>query len=199
MRIPHALVPYVALLTAVAAGLLWHMGDDHAGLGKVVESGQASVGGPFSLTDQYGHKKSDRDFAGRYLLIYFGYTNCPDVCPTTLSVIADAMDKIGNAGKAVVPIFITVDPERDTPDVLKNYLSAFGPEFIGLTGPMANIAAAAKAYHVFFKKHDAVNGIYAIDHSNVIYLMGPDGHFIANYSETLGPDELASAIEKALP
>jgi len=199
MRTPQALVPYAVLLAAVAAGLLWQMGNNRPGVGQVVETGQAAVGGPFSLTDQYGHKKTDRDFAGRYLLIYFGYTNCPDVCPTTLSVIADAMDKIGNAGKAVVPIFITVDPDRDTPDVLKNYLSSFGPQFIGLTGPMANIAAVAKSYRVTFKKHDAVNGIYTVDHSNVIYLMGPDGHFIANYDETLGPDGLAVAIEKQLP
>lgn len=199
MRTPHALIPYVALLTAVVAGALWQIGGPPAGPGSVVESGQAAVGGPFSLTDQYGHKRTEKSFAGRYMLIYFGYTNCPDVCPTTLSVIADAMDKLGNASHAVVPIFVTVDPDRDTADALKNYLSAFGPEFVGLTGPMTDIAAMAKEYHAFYKKHETVNGMYAVDHSNVIYLMAPDGHFVANYDDTLGPDGLAAAIAKQLP
>ncbi len=199
MRTPSALIPYIALLAALIAGLLWHLGNQPARFGQTVQSGAATIGGPFSLTDQYGHTRNNRDFAGRYMLVYFGYTNCPDVCPTTLSVIADAMDKLaGGVRKQVVPIFITVDPDRDTPDVLKNYLSAFGPEFVGLTGSKPSIALAAKEYHAYFKRHKPVNGIYAVDHSNVIYLMGPDGKFIANYDETLGPDGLAKALAKQI-
>jgi protein SCO1/2 len=196
MRTPAALLPYAAAIAAVLAGLLWHMGDLPMQPGRIVHTGQATIGGPFSLIDQYGHTRSDKDFAGRYMLVYFGYTNCPDVCPTTLSVIAEALKKLGKASKKIVPIFITVDPARDTPDALKTYMAAFGPEFVGLTGPDASIALAAKEYHVYYKRHKPVNGMYAVDHSNAIYLMGPDGAFVANYDETLGPDGLAKALRK---
>ena len=196
MRRPVALIPYIAMLAAFAAGILWHLGEGLPGMGQVVATGQVSIGGPFSLIDQNGHTLSDKDFSGRYMLIYFGYTNCPDVCPTTLSVMAAAMDRLGKTSKEIVPIFITVDPARDTPRVLKNYMDAFGPEFVGLTGPDASIALVAREYHVYYKKHKPVNGLYAVDHSNSIYLMGPDGNFIANYDETLGPKGLAEALRK---
>ena len=198
MRTPSALIPYIVLLAAVIAGLLWHMGNRPARFGQTVHTGQATIGGPFSLIDQDGHTRNNRDFAGRYMLIYFGYTNCPDVCPTTLSVIADAMEKLGGDARKVVPIFITVDPARDTPKALKSYMAAFGPEFIGLTGPMPSIKLVTKEYRVYFKAHKPVNGMYAVDHSNTIYLMGPDGHFIANYVETMGPDKLAAAIKSEM-
>lgn len=193
MRMPAAFIPYLVVLAAVAGGLLWHAGDLTNRQGQTVE-GTATVGGPFVLTDQYGHRRSDKDFRGRYMLVYFGYTNCPDVCPTTLSVMADAMDKLEGAARQVVPIFITVDPARDTPKVLKDYLSAFGPEFVGLTGSTSRIAAVAKEYRVYVKAHPPENGGYAVDHSNTIYMMGMDGNFIANFDETLGPDGLAKAI-----
>ncbi len=202
MKKPAAILAIVVVFTALAASLIWLVGDrigeQGPGFGHTVHTGQASIGGPFSLIDQNGQTKSDKDFAGRYMLVYFGYTNCPDVCPTTLSVIARAMDKLGAQGKQIVPIFITVDPARDTPAVLKHYLGIFGPEFAGLTGPMPSIALVAKEYHVYYKKHEPVNGMYAVDHSNVIYLMGPDGNFIADYDETLGPDGLAKALEAQL-
>lgn len=192
------LVALIIVVTGIAAGTLWYLGDHLSSeRGRVMTIGDAAIGGPFSLTDQYGHTRTDRDFAGRYMLVYFGYTNCPDICPTTLSVIADAMEKLGGAAQQVVPIFITVDPARDTPRALKNYLAAFGPEFVGLTGSQSSIAAVAKEYHVYYRAHKAAkNGSYAVDHSNVIYLMGPDGKFIANYDETLGPDGLAKAIAR---
>lgn len=198
MRTPAALIPYVVALAAVTGGLLWHAGDETGRPGQVVEGTAASLGGPFSLTDQYGRHRTDKDYRGRYMLVYFGYTNCPDVCPTTLSVVADAMDKLEGAARQVVPVFITVDPARDTQNALKDYLSAFGPEFVGLSGPDASIAAVAKEYHVFVKTHAPVNGTYAVDHSNTIYLMGPDGKFITSFDETLGPDQLAAAIMKKM-
>ena len=136
MRTPAALIPYVVLLAAVVAGLLWHMGDRPARFGQTVAYRPGRDRRAVLADRSIWPHRSDKDFAGRYMLVYFGYTNCPDVCPTTLSVIADAMDKLGGAGRKVVPIFITVDPARDTPKVLKNYLDAFGPEFVGLTGPM---------------------------------------------------------------
>lgn len=198
MRLPAAFIPYLLVLAAVAAGLLWHAGDLTGRPGQVVEGTAASIGGPFVLTDQYGRLRSDKDFRGRYMLVYFGYTDCPDVCPTTLSVMADAMDKLEGASRQVVPIFITVDPARDTPKAMKDYLSAFGPDFVGLTGPSPSIAAVAKEYRVYVKAHAPENGGYAVDHSNTIYMMGTDGQFIANFDETLGPDGLAAAIVKRM-
>jgi protein SCO1/2 len=191
-----ALVALIVLVTGIAAGTLWYVGDQIASDRVSVTSiGHARVGGPFSLTDQNGHTRTDKDFIGHYMLVYFGYTNCPDVCPTTLSVMADAMEKLGGAAHQVVPIFITVDPARDTPRVLKSYLAAFGPEFVGLTGSPSSIAAVAKEYHVYYRVQNATkSGSYAVNHSNVIYLMSPEGKFIANYDETLGPDKLAAAI-----
>lgn len=195
-----ALLVLAVLFTGIAAGTLWYLGDHSASrLGTVATIGDPAIGGPFALTDQYGRRRSDKDFAGHYMLVYFGYTNCPDICPTTLSVIADAMEKLGGAAQQVVPVFITVDPVRDTPTVLKNYLSAFGPEFVGLTGSARSIAEVAKEYHAYYRAHKpGKNGMYAVDHSNVIYLMGPQGKFIANYDETWGPDKLAAAIAKRI-
>ena len=193
-----ALVALIILVTGIAAGALWYVGDQLASDRVSVTSiGDAKIGGVFSLTDQFGHTRTDKDFIGHYMLVYFGYTNCPDICPTTLSVMADAMEKLGGAAHQVVPIFVTIDPARDTPRVLKSYLAAFGPEFVGLTGSPSSIAAVAKEYHVYYKAQKPTkNGSYAVNHSNVIYLMGPEGKFIANYDETLGPDKLAAAIAR---
>ncbi len=193
-----ALIALIILVTGVAAGTLWYVGDQFASHRiNMTSVGDTKIGGPFSLTDQNGRTRTDKDFIGHYMLVYFGYTNCPDVCPTTLSVMADAMEKLGGAAHQVVPIFVTVDPARDTPRVLKSYLAAFGPEFVGLTGSPSSIAALAKEYHVYYKVQKSTkNGSYAVDHSNVIYLMGPEGKFIANYDETLGPDKLAAAIAR---
>ncbi|MBU6442357.1 MAG: SCO family protein [Alphaproteobacteria bacterium] len=194
MRRP-VVVTLVALVIAAAIGVVvWEGGHIQRQQGQVVEGTASDIGGPFTLTDQYGRTRRDSEFRGRYMLVYFGYTNCPDVCPTTLSVMADALDKMEGAAKQVVPIFITVDPARDTPSVMKQYLSSFGPDFIGLTGPADAIAKVAKAYHVYEKDEPAKNGTYAVDHSNAMYLMGPDGKFVTSYTETMGPDKLAEAI-----
>ncbi|MDE2183179.1 MAG: SCO family protein [Alphaproteobacteria bacterium] len=192
IRTPLALVPYLLAAAMVAAGLLWHAGDFVSG---VQTSGVAEIGGPFRLTDQNGQVRTDQDFRGRFMLVYFGYTSCPDICPTTLAVMADALAKLHN-GARVVPIFITVDPARDTPAVLKAYLKAFGPAFVGLGGSKGSVAAAAKQYRVYYARRPLQGGGYAIDHSNRIYLMGPDGKFVAVYDETLGPDGLADALRK---
>ena len=134
-----ALIPYLLLVAALAGGLLWHESETVPGLGKTVITGQATVGGPFRLTDQAGKTVTDADFRGRYKLIYFGYSFCPDVCPTTLGVMAQALEKMGADSARIVPIFITVDPARDTPKVLADYMKAFGPQFVGLTGSDAEI------------------------------------------------------------
>jgi protein SCO1/2 len=131
------------------------------------------------------------------MLIYFGYSSCPDVCPTTLSLMADALDKLGPRADKVVPIFITIDPERDTPAKLKPYVAAFGPRFVGLTADLATIKKVAGLYRVYLKKEPLPGGNYAMDHSSVIYLMGPDGKFIGYWDDTaIGPDKLAAELRK---
>lgn len=188
----------LALVLSVAAGwLLWRMGDD-----VTMPAGNrlaaASVGGPFTLTDQDGHPRSDRDFRGRFVLLYFGYTYCPDVCPTTLALMQNALGKLGAAADRVVPVFITVDPERDTPGVLKTYLAAFGPRFVGLTGTPAAIARVAHAYRVYYAKHPLPGGTYSVDHSSVIYLLGPDGKFVKAYDDANGAQSLADDLRKQI-
>ena len=197
IRTPAALIPYIVAVAAIVAGLLWHAGDLTAGLGRNVESGIAEIGGPFTLIDQNGKTQTAASFHGRFMLVYFGYSFCPDVCPTTLAEMASALDKLGPKRGRIVPVFITIDPERDTPRVLKDYMKSFGADFVGLTGSAAAIAQAAHAYHVYIKKHPLPGG-YAMDHSGVIYLMGPDGRFITYYEETIGPDGLAADLRRRL-
>ena len=194
-----ALIPYLLLVAAMAGGLLWHESESVPGLGRTVTSGKVEVGGPFRLTDQEGKARSNTDFRGKYQLIYFGYSFCPDVCPTTLGVISQALDQMGVDGNRIVPIFITIDPERDTPAVMKQYMSAFGPRFVGLTSDVATIAAVEKEYRVYAKKQplDKSNpkGGYGMDHSSVIYLMGPDGRMVSYYDELISPDALAKDLK----
>ena len=190
-----ALIPYLLLVAAMAGGLIWHESENVPGLGRTITIGAVAVGGPYALTDQNGDKRSSNDFRGKYQLIYFGYSFCPDVCPTTLGVMSQALDKMGMDADRIVPIFITIDPARDTPQVLKNYMAAFGPRFVGLTGTPAEIAAAEKEYRVYAKKQPLDGkGNYGMDHSSVIYLMGPDGRLVSFYDELISPD----ALEKDL-
>ncbi len=154
------------------------------------------VGRPFALTDQNGQARTDKDFRGRYMLIYFGYTFCPDVCPATLGEMGDALGQLGSDPTRIVPIFITIDPARDKPAVLKTYLKSFGANFVGLTGSAKAVVNVTHEYRVYFAKHPLPGGGYAMDHSSTIYLLGPDGKFVTYYDETIGPDALAAALRK---
>jgi protein SCO1/2 len=200
IRTPQAFIPWLMMAAAVAFGLLWNAGDEVAGLGHVVATGTAAVGGPFRLTDGNGATRTDKEFRGRYLLVFFGYSFCPDVCPTTLSTIADTYAKLGARKRKIVPLFVTLDPDRDSPKVLKTYLAAFGPEFVGLTGNAAAIKSAANEYRVYYTKQALPNGGYAIDHTSVLYLMGPDGTFVTYYDDqTLSADALLADLKKRIP
>jgi protein SCO1/2 len=198
LRNKEALIPYLLLVAALAGGLLWHESENVPGLGRTVVTGQAQVGGPFRLTDQTGKSVSDRDFRGRAMLIYFGYSFCPDVCPTTLQVMADAIGKLGDKAGRITPVFITIDPERDTPKVLKDYMSAFGPNFVGLTGSAAEIKKVEKEYRVYAEKKPLKGGNYGMDHSSVLYLMGPDGKLVTYYDEAISPDNLAKELKNKI-
>lgn len=201
MTRPFALIPYLLLAACVAAGTLWYLGDlkAHKGIASVSTGETVSLGGPFSLTDQNQMLRTEKDFGGKYTLVFFGYTYCPDVCPATLAIMGAALDKMGSRGERIVPLFITVDPKRDTPDKIKSYLSSFGTRFVGLTGTPDQIAAVAKEYRVYYREHPAEDGgAYTVDHSGVIYLMDPNGKFIANYSLDTSPDMLAADLLKRL-
>lgn len=195
LKTKEALIPYLLLVAAMAGGLIWHESENVPGLGKTVTSGRVEVGGPYTLTDQNGKTVSSADFHGKYQLIYFGYSFCPDVCPTTLGVISQALDKMGVDQNRIVPIFITIDPDRDTPAVLKNYMAAFGPRFVGLTGSQAQITPVEKEYRVYAKKQPLASGGYGMDHSSVIYLMGPDGRLVTFYDELVSPDQLEKDLK----
>jgi len=159
-----------------------------------------SIGGPFALIDGDGRVVKDSDFHGRYMLVYFGYTFCPDVCPTTLNEVALAMDKLGPDAARVAPIFITVDPKRDTPAVMKQYVSAFSPALVGLTGSADAIAQVEKSYRVYASENRTGPGPgdYTVDHSSILYLMNPAGQFIAPIRADESADDMAADIKKLL-
>lgn len=161
-------------------------------------SGRVPVGGPFELTDQTGHRRTDADFHGKLVVLYFGYTYCPDVCPTELQSISLALDKLGAAAEAVQPLFITVDPERDTPARLADFVSSFHPRLIGLTGSLAEIRKTAIAYKTFFAKHNTGTPDYPVDHTGFIYLIGKDGRYLGFLPPGLAPDAIADAIRARL-
>ncbi len=160
----------------------------------------AGLGGAFSLTDQDGKRVTEADFRGRYMLIFFGFTNCPDVCPMTLQRIADALDVAPALKSKLTPVLVSVDPERDTPAALKSYVAAFGPEFRGLTGSPDEIAAMLKAYKVYAKKVPLDGSAlgYTMDHSALIYLYGPDGAFVTAYDPALDPPALAARLQETI-
>jgi protein SCO1/2 len=141
-------------------------------------------------------RRSEADFRGKYMLMFFGYTYCPDVCPTTLAVMSAALDMMGSRAERIVPIFVTVDPKRDTPEAIKSYLSAFGPRWVGLTGTPDEIAGIAKEYRVYFRVNAGEGADYTVDHSGVVYLMKPDGSYLANYSLANSPDTMAADLTR---
>jgi protein SCO1/2 len=182
----------LAVLLVGAGGFLW--------LSSNGGNSPISIGGPFTLQDGSGKPVTDRDFRGKYMLVYFGYTFCPDVCPTTLNAVADAMDKLGPASSRIQPVFITVDPKRDTPQVVKQYAAAFGPRIVGLTGTAEQIAQAAKEYRVYYAEHRTGSGPndYSMDHSSVLYLMNPEGAFVAPVRADQSGDEIAANLKKLM-
>jgi cytochrome oxidase Cu insertion factor (SCO1/SenC/PrrC family) len=184
----------VALLLAAFVFDYWRSSAaDGAGLAGV------SLGGPFALTDQNGVLRHDGDFRGKLMLVYFGYTYCPDACPTELATIGAALDMLGESGKAVQPIFITVDPARDTVAQLKSYAANFTPRLLALTGTDRQIAAAARAYRVYFAKvRGEGEDDYAVDHSAAVFLMGRDGKYLAHFGPDATAGQMAAAIKKHL-
>jgi cytochrome oxidase Cu insertion factor (SCO1/SenC/PrrC family) len=163
-------------------------------------AGTPMVGGAFSMVDHTGRAVTDKTYLGKPMLMFFGFTFCPDVCPTELQVMAAALEQLGAKGAAIQPIFVTVDSARDTPDVMKAYVENFGPRFVGLTGSPEQITAMAKTYKVFFEKRENKDAPenYLMDHSSIIYLMGGDGSYLRHFSYTTDAAKLAEGIAEAL-
>ena len=153
------------------------------------------LGGPFALTDHLGRAVTEADFAGRWLLVYFGFTWCPDVCPTELGTIAAALDAMGEAGEAVTPLFITIDPQRDTVAQMAGYVERFHPRLVGLTGTPEQIADVARRYRVYYARVNQPDqgGDYTMDHSSFTYLTGPDGRVRALFRAETPPETIAAA------
>jgi protein SCO1 len=158
----------------------------------------SAIGGPFRLTDQDGKTVTDADLKGKWSLVYFGYTHCPDACPTALNDISIALEDLGTKRDAVRPVFITVDPERDTPDALKAYVTSFDAPILALTGTPEQVAQAAKGYRVYYAKHPEAGGEYSMDHSSVIYVMDPQGRFTASFTHESTPEQIAERLKKLL-
>jgi cytochrome oxidase Cu insertion factor (SCO1/SenC/PrrC family) len=186
-----------ATLVAVAAvaGLLWHWDAGRA----QTSAGEALIGGPFTLTDQHGERVTEQDFAGRFMLIYFGYTFCPDICPTSLTVMAAAIDELPQAqAEQVVPVFITVDPARDTVEQLAAYAPLFHPRLVALTGSEEEVREAARAYRVYYHVPEEEGDTYLVDHSSFVYLMGPDGSYRTHFGIDAAPEAVAERIAEEI-
>ncbi len=191
---------FLLVLSAFLAGLVIFLGVFLFASGQLSGSGPgaSAIGGPFRLIDQDGKPITDQDFKGRPFLVFFGFTHCPDICPTTLFEVAEVLRALGPDSGRATALFITVDPERDTPAAIKDYLSSFGPLMRGATGDAAAIAAVEKAYRVYAKKVPTGNGGYSVDHTALVYLMDKQGRFVAPFSLKRRPEEAAADLRKYL-
>lgn len=190
-----AVLGAIVLYTQMDGSLLGNLDDAQRPVVHLTD-----VGGPFTLTDHHGRAVTEQDYGGRYRLIYFGYGWCPDVCPTELLLMSQAVDLLGEAGEKVQPIFITVDPARDTVESLAKYVVNFHPRLTALTGNEAQISAVADAYKVYFSKGEELDAVddYVVDHTDIMYFMGPDGALLEYFQTGRRPVDIAQAIGRHL-
>lgn len=189
-----AIVVLVAGWALVWAGVVRLGPDGRLSAGVALPAG-VSIGGPFALEDTTGKPVTDASFHGKWLLIYFGYTFCPDVCPTELQTVANALDLLGPVADQVAPVFVTVDPARDTPAALGEYVKMFSPRLVGLTGSAAQIADIERAYRVYAERVDSKSTTdYLMNHSSFIYLMDPAGHFSTLFRQGSSAQDIADAL-----
>jgi len=190
-------------MAAVAAVAARAQDPDPARAARLMDDlmwNRGHVGGPFTLTDQTGRTRTDADFRGKPMLVYFGYTTCPDICPTDLMQIGLALDQLGDAGADLQALFISVDPERDTADVLAQYVVNFSPRILGLTGTPAQIRAAAEAYKAYYARYTPPDsGVYLIDHTGFTYLMGRSGEYLGFFPPGTSADRMVEIIRQQLP
>ncbi len=189
----------VALIMTAGIGfIVWRMLPGEEG----TATSAVPIGGPFTLTNHQGEPVTEATFAGNHMLIYFGYSFCPDICPTSLQTMAAAYDLLSAEEKAEVsPIYITVDPERDTVEAIAEYVALFHEDMIGLTGTLEQVKAAAKTYRVYFAKNAVEEGSddYFVDHSSFYYLMGPDGRYVKHFGHDATEEKMAEGVRAAIP
>lgn len=189
----------LVVITAFFAGLIVFLGIFLYATGQIGGGAAPSaIGGPFQLTDQDGNRITEQDFRGKPYLVFFGFTHCPDICPTTLFEVSEVMNALGEDADRVSALFVSVDPERDTPAVIKDYLSSFDPHVRGATGTKKQLEQVAKGFRTFFKKHPTGNGDYSMDHSAIVYLMDKDGRFVAPFNLKRPPQDAANDLRKYL-
>ena len=193
-RVLPVLGAFLCGLVLVFGAIIHISGRSPSAIGPAI----AAVGGPFHLEDQNGQPVSDEDMKGRPFLVFFGFAHCPDVCPTTLLEMSEVVRQLGKDADRIGALFITVDPERDTPAALKDYLSSFDPHLRGLTGDPAAVNATIKAYRVYAKKVPLEGGDYTMDHTAVVYLMDKDGHFVAPFNLKRTPEAAAAELRRYL-
>ena len=193
-RVLPVLGAFLCGLVLVFGAIIHISGRSPSAIGPAI----AAVGGPFHLEDQNGQPVSDEDMKGRPFLVFFGFAHCPDVCPTTLFEMSEVMRHLGKDADRIGALFITVDPERDTPAALKDYLASFDPHLRGLTGDPAAVNAAIKAYRVYAKKIPLEVGDYTMDHTAVVYLMDKDGRFVAPFNLKRTPEAAAAELRRYL-
>lgn len=193
MKRPALILLTVVVVAAIGAVVAWRLNPTTAA------PAPSAIGGPFHLIDQSGNPVDERLLQGKWTTVYFGYTYCPDVCPTTLATLAQAIQALGPKAGRVQVVFITVDPARDSPAQLRAYLAseAFPRHMIGLTGSPAQVAAAARAYRVYYRKAGAGPG-YTVDHTSIVYLMDPKGRFVQPVSFDGPPADVARQIAEAM-
>ena len=193
-RVMLVLAAFLSGLVLFFGAILFISGRASSPIGQAV----AGVGGPFHLEDQNGKPVSDRDMKGRPFLVFFGFTHCPDICPTTLFDMSQLLRQLGPDADRTGALFITVDPERDTPAVMKDYLSNFDPHLRGLTGDRASIDAAIRGYRVYAKKVPLPGGDYTMDHTAIVYLMDKNGQFVAPFDLKRTVDAAAADLRRYL-
>ena len=204
---------FIALFLSILAGFyLWDGTSSASSPATESGSGTVKIGGDFTLTDHTGKEVHDSDYRGRVMLVFFGFTHCPDICPVTTAVLSKTLDQLGADADKVAPLFITVDPKRDTADVLKTYLANFNSHLIGLTGSPEQIKAVVDAYKAYAAvvandedEHEASEGYghhhdddYMVDHSGYVYLMGKDGVYIRHFPYNVSEKELTEALKPYL-
>jgi protein SCO1/2 len=189
----------LVVITAFFASLIVFLGIFLYATGQIGGGpAPSAIGGPFQLTDQDGNRITDRDFRGKPYLVFFGFTHCPDVCPTTLFEVSEVMRTLGPDADGAAALFISVDPERDTPAVIKDYLSSFDPHVRGATGNEEQLAQVTKGFRAYFKKVPTGSGDYSMDHSAIVYLMDKEGRFVAPFNLKRPPQDAANDLRKYL-
>ena len=185
----------VAIAVLATFGFFYYLSG--SGGGKISQT--PLIGGDFELIDQDNKAFTQENLKGKYSLVYFGYTHCPDVCPTELQDMTTALEKLGGLAKKVRPIMISVDPERDTPAALKEYMGNFYPGFIGLTGTAEQVKKASDAYRAYYRKSDEKSSAdYTMDHSSIVYFMDPEGRYLRHFAYGVAPDKMAAGIKEAI-